>query len=145
MQSIGSVVGFVSGAALSEFVSWRLNFWVVLPFFLLSWIFAFFVPFPQFKKQPIHLDYGGVLSLVTVVSLSILLIILGPMWGWVSAPVICFYAIIPTAMLMFCSIERQSKNPLVNFYPVGERWWPLGVRVTAFCYWDWVRVRLSWH
>ncbi len=114
-QVLGYFVGPLVGGILAEHATWRLIYWINCAFCILALILtAFFYQQCNIPKQKAGFDFFGLILLVALSVIIVLTVSEGSYWGWVSAPLITFYALIPILFMVFIWSQSFVKSPVMN-------------------------------
>jgi EmrB/QacA subfamily drug resistance transporter len=111
--SVGSVVGLLAGAALTE-VSWRLAFLVNVPIGLLV-IYLARTALRETEKERMKLDVGGAVLATLASTAAVFCFSTGPEKGWLSPVTLASSLVALTAFVAFTLVERTAENPIVPF------------------------------
>ncbi|KAE8212556.1 hypothetical protein CF327_g3812 [Tilletia walkeri] len=115
--SIGTTIGPVIGGAFAQYVTWRLNFYIMLPFSAISLVLVSFLDL----KAPERSIAGGLLEVdwlgLITLSGSLTGILLALSWGgsmytWNSANIICALVFSTLGLAFYLFVEfRIAKRP----------------------------------
>lgn len=141
----GPVIGVTIGSPIIEYLGWRSLFWIQLVLIVLSFVVvALVLPSPRHRDLGVgpgragatawrrheRLDWIGSWSLSGSVTGAMLVLSLGPVIGWASAPVVASGVLALAAMALFVHRERTGASPLIppeyfrrrNFvFPMGTQ------------------------
>ncbi len=112
--SIGPAVGPIMGGYLLEFASWRIVYFVMIPFsglgVLLAWWFMPVLHRPERRR----LDQYGLLTIGIAVTTFIIALSQGRREGWESQSILVLFVISALAAILFVVIELRHPEPLVE-------------------------------
>lgn len=114
VATAGAASGLLLGGLLSQYLSWRWNFFVNVPAGLVdAWLILRFVPEPAKKADTKHLDLSGALLVTTGLVTLDFAITQGPVWGWLSPAILGSILLAVGLLLAFVWNERRSLHPLI--------------------------------
>lgn len=114
IASIFLASGSLIGGFLTQLASWRLVFWINVPLLIFSMIIVFLL-LEKERKQDLSLDWSGLLSLATGMSLLIFTLMEGGIIGWKSPLLISLLILAIISLTLFVWIEKHAKQPLIDF------------------------------
>jgi MFS family permease len=130
----GLVIGVVMGGALTSYFGWRAVFLVNVPLAGLALVVA---PALIDRDPPIArnraFDLPGAVSITGAVSLIVLVLVEGTVFGWRSPATIGILLIGLFLAAAFIVIERRSAAPLLPLAMLRNPWLMLGL-ITAFLF-----------
>src|SRR6185369_16851502 len=114
VATAGAAVGLLLGGLLSQYLSWRWNFFVNVPAGILDGLLILrFVPEPAKTADHKHLDLSGALLVTAGLITLDLAITQGPEWGWLSPLTLGAIATAVLLLVAFVWNERRAAHPLV--------------------------------
>jgi EmrB/QacA subfamily drug resistance transporter len=132
VSAIALAIGPLVGGIAVELVSWRLIFWLVVPFAALALaIMAIAAPESRDETAGTRLDVPGLLTLTLGLTAVVLALVQGKQWGWGSAATLCTLAAGLGLLAVFWVVEHHVSAPMVNFSLFRSRPY-LGATAAAF-------------
>ena len=111
---LSMAMGPVVGGALVDAVGWRGVFWVNIPVGIAALVLtALFVPESRAARPRRPDPFGQLLVIVLLGSLTYA-VIEGPAYGWGSARILSFFAVVVIALAGFLAYEPRHPEPLVD-------------------------------
>jgi DHA2 family multidrug resistance protein len=112
--SIGAAIAYIVGGYLIEHFSWRAMFYLSAPPGILSLLMGFWIlPNDRGERQG-AIDYWGILFMSLFLSTLLLALTQGRRAGWDSAYIRTLFAIAAPSLLIFVTIERCVRAPLIH-------------------------------
>ena len=112
--ALSSLIGAPVGGILTETLSWRWVFWIML--FLgpvVVAVVAFKMPWLRPPKRRFRIDVAGVLALSITLIPAMIALSLAAQWGWSAPQTIILFAVSAIALVFFIRIERRADQPIV--------------------------------
>lgn len=110
----GAAVGLLLGGILTQFLSWRWNFFVNVPIgIVLAMMIARLLPHEPQEHEHHTLDVPGALLVTSGLMLLVFALSQAPVWGWISMMTISSLVL---AMILLCGFlwnEAHASHPLV--------------------------------
>lgn len=114
VASGGAAIGLLLGGVLTQYISWRWNFFINVPVGILIVIAIYkFIPKDEIQNIPKHLDFLGALFITSSIMLLVLVFSEGSLWGWVSQRTILFLILSIVLLIIFLFNEAKSKHPIM--------------------------------
>ena len=116
VSALALAVGPVLGGYFTEYVSWRMIFYINLPVGLMAVVAAsMFVRESRDTTVGRQVDYPGVAVLTVMLTSLVLALIEGNAWGWTSPAVIGLVAVAVLSVPAFIAVEQRSSAPIIDF------------------------------
>lgn len=116
----GFALGLPLVGYLAQFHSWRLAFFLMLPFSILSVILCALIQEETERKKTAKFDYGGFICFAAFIGLLLVALTYGPMLstddGWRTPYILGCFVFAFIALIATIFIERSVDNPLI---PLG--------------------------
>lgn len=115
--ALSGLIGAPVGGILTEALSWRWVFWIMLfvgPFALAMVFFK--MPWLRPPPKPHRFDFAGLLGLTLTVFPAMVALSLAGSWGWLSLQVIGLFALSAIGLVVFLRIERRAEQPIVPLH-----------------------------
>ena len=116
INGIGLAIGPVVGGFIIGALSWHWVFLVNVPLIILSFIIC--IPNISESKnteQAAKIDWGGLLCLLVGLSILIIALIQGPLWGWGSRSTLHLIIVGIISLLLLYKIETTHQTPIIDF------------------------------
>lgn len=112
----GAAAGVLIGGILTQYLSWRWNFFINLPIgILVAFAAMYYIEETDGGLEHNHLDLFGAL----LVTLGLIALVFGftqaPIYGWGSHKTIQYFVASLALLAMFIVNERRVKHPLIPF------------------------------
>jgi len=129
--SIFLATGPFVGGIFTQYVSWRLVFWINVPIALIGFILAYFsVPRTPGKKE--SFDVRGFLTLSLGVSAIVVALMEADVWSWSSPLTLGLLALGLVLLALLIYVDRHAEKPYIDFSLFKERTF-LGTLIAIFC------------
>lgn len=115
--ALSGLIGAPVGGILTEALSWRWVFWIMLfvgPFALAMVLFK--MPWLRPPPKPHRFDFAGLAGLTVTVLPAMVALSLAGSWGWASLQVIGLFALSALGLIVFLRIERRAEQPIVPLH-----------------------------
>jgi len=114
VATAGAAVGLLLGGMLSQYLSWRWNFFINVPAGIIDALLILrFVPETAKTVEHKHLDLSGAVLVTTGLITLDFAITQGPEWGWLSPAILGSLLLAVGLLLAFVWNERRSSHPLI--------------------------------
>src|SRR5262245_43557673 len=119
----GGAVGLILGGVLTEYLSWRWNFFVNIPVGIATVLLSLrFVPESRAVGQRRGFDVAGAVTVTGGLMLIVYALVGATEHGWGSGRTLGLLAAGLTLLAAFVAIERRSASPLVRLSFFRQRW-----------------------
>ena len=120
--AISSVVGPTLGGLFSQFLSWRLIFFVNVPLCVIAVVLLVRVFHEKIERRKQKVDYLGAVLFTAALSLLILAVLEGGQaWSWDSAQSIGAFVIGGVLLAAFVFAERRAAEPILPLWVFSRR------------------------
>ena len=112
--ALSSLIGAPIGGVLTETLSWRWVFWIMLilgPVVIA--VVALRVPWLRPPKREFNIDVAGVLTLSVTLIPALIALSLASQWGWLAPQTLTLFLISALALFLFIRVERRADQPIV--------------------------------
>ena len=112
--ALSSLIGAPIGGVLTETLSWRWVFWIMLilgPTVIA--VVALKVPWLRPPKREFKVDVAGVLTLSVMLIPALIALSLASQWGWLAPQTLVLFLISALALFVFIRVERRAEQPIV--------------------------------
>ncbi|MEU3982837.1 MFS transporter [Streptomyces sp. NPDC026672] len=107
-----TAIGPILGGFLTQW-TWRAIFWVNVPVALVA-LLLIALARPRTTHRPAPMDYGGLVSIVSGIGLSVFGFQQANVWGWRSAGTWLCIAAGVALLALFVRVEMRSTSPLLD-------------------------------
>ena len=112
--ALSGLIGAPLGGVLTETLSWRWVFWVMLALGpIVLFVIALKMPWLRPPPKPFRLDIKGVVLLTTALVPAMISLSLAATWGWFAPQTLALFAVSIAAMYLFFRVERSAEQPIV--------------------------------
>lgn len=119
---ISAIMGPALGGLIVETLTWRLIFWMNIPFGLLSIMGIWFFLHEQIEKKKRAIDYKGTVLLTLGISTFMLILVEGGVkWTWNSWPIWLLSLLVMFSFFFFVRVEKKAIEPMMPFTIWQER------------------------
>lgn len=119
---ISAIMGPALGGLIVETLTWRLIFWMNIPFGLLSIMGIWFFLHEQIEKKKRAIDYKGTVLLTLGISTFMLILVEGGVkWPWNSWPIWLLSLLVMFSFFFFVRAEKKAIEPMMPFTIWQER------------------------
>jgi len=115
--SVGSVflaMGPFIGGVFTQYLSWRLIFWINIPILLIGFFLARF-SVPPFEKRETRFDYGGFVTFCLGITALIVALMQTRVWGWFSPFTIGLLVIGIFFLILLYKFDWKTDDPFLDF------------------------------
>ncbi len=112
--ALSGMIGAPIGGLLTEALSWRWVFWIMLligPLVML--VITFKMPWLRPPPRPLRLDLAGVLTLSAALIPAMISLSLAATWGWLAPQTLALFVVSALALTLFVRVERRAEQPIV--------------------------------
>jgi EmrB/QacA subfamily drug resistance transporter len=116
VSAIALAIGPLVGGTAVELVSWRLIFWMAVPFAALALaIMAVAAPESRDETAGRRIDLPGLVTVTLGLTAVVLALVQGKQWGWDSVATLGVLAAGVALLAMFWVVEHRVREPIVDF------------------------------
>jgi EmrB/QacA subfamily drug resistance transporter len=116
VSAVALAIGPLVGGIAVELVSWRLIFWLAVPFAALALaIMAVAAPESRDETAEARIDLLGLATLTLGLTAVVLALVQGKQWGWESAATLGVLAGGLALLALFWVVEHHVHQPIVDF------------------------------
>ncbi len=112
--ALSGMIGAPLGGALTEALSWRWVFWIMLligPLVMLT--ITFKMPWLRPPPRPLRIDLAGVVTLSAALIPAMIGLSLAATWGWLAPQTLLLFVVSVLALALFIRVERRADQPIV--------------------------------
>lgn len=137
VMALGTLAGPIIAGVLVDLVSWRSNFFVVVPLLVLLLAASFKSPFFSGQEKDstpraVNFDYSGTLSFITASMCFLLALTFMPDLGWRNPLILGLLVASLLSFYAFFRIERRASHPFIDLKIFRDKRFSLGMLVTFF-------------
>lgn len=115
ISAIFLALGPLIGGVLTEYISWRMIFWINIPIILFAILASLFLIKVESVKSKENFHFSGAFTLIISVVAFVVALMQGNIWGWSSLPIVLLLFIAPLFGALFVSLSLKEKHPLLDF------------------------------
>ncbi|MGI0140871.1 MAG: MFS transporter [Thermoplasmata archaeon] len=119
MNGVGSAIGLILGAWITENYGWQTNYHVLAPFAVLLTVILWFAVRESTQRHAERIDYVGISFLGASVALLLVAVTEGGTLGWTSATTLTLVVFGLGFALALIVAERRSARPLFQLKAPG--------------------------
>jgi EmrB/QacA subfamily drug resistance transporter len=117
VASGGAAVGVLLGGILTQYLTWRWNFFVNVPVGIGVVITSLrILPVHESEAEHNDLDLPGAILATGGLMTLVYGLVKAPQWGWTDTGTLTFFAIAVVALVLFVVNEARAKNPLMPLH-----------------------------
>jgi EmrB/QacA subfamily drug resistance transporter len=117
VSAVALAIGPLVGGVAVEVVSWRVIFWLVVPFAALALaIMAVSAPESRDETAEKRVDVPGVVTVTLGLTAVVLALVQGKQWGWDSASTLGVLAAGLGLLTCFWVVEHRVHQPIMDFH-----------------------------
>ena len=112
--ALSSLIGAPIGGVLTETLSWRWVFWIML--FLAPVVLTVVtlkMPWLRPPKRKFKIDVAGVIVLSVTLMPAMIALSLASQWGWFAPQTLLMFVVSVIALVLFIRIEQRAEQPIV--------------------------------
>ena len=112
--ALSSLIGAPIGGVLTETLSWRWVFWIML--FLAPVVLTVVtlkMPWLRPPKRKFKIDVAGVIVLSVTLMPAMIALSLASQWGWFAPRTLLMFVVSVIALVLFIRIEQRAEQPIV--------------------------------
>ena len=112
--ALSSLIGAPVGGVLTETLSWRWVFWIMLLLApIVIAVVAFKMPWLRPPKRKFKIDAAGVVALSITLIPAMIALSLGAEWGWFAPQTLLLFVASAISLVVFIRIEQRAEQPIV--------------------------------
>ena len=112
--ALSSLIGAPIGGVLTEALSWRWVFWIMLILApLVIAVIAFKMPWLRPPRREFRIDAAGVIMLSITLIPAMIALSLAADWGWLAPQTLVLFVISAIGLVVFIRVERRADQPIV--------------------------------
>lgn len=117
VASGGAAVGVLLGGILTQYLTWRWNFFVNVPVGIGVIITSLrILPVHESEAEHNDLDLPGAVLATGGLMTLVYGLVKAPQWGWTDTGTLTFFVIAAAALILFVINEARAKNPLMPLH-----------------------------
>jgi len=125
--SCGSLTGIPLGGFVTEHLSWRATFYLILPAGVIALFIACFIMRKSPRERDVPFDWWGALTLSTAMVTLMLALSNGQRDGWDSTPIVSLLLAFGVTLGAFLLIEPYTKTPMVDLRAFRSPQYAIGI------------------
>lgn len=114
ISSLFLLLGPVLGGFFTDYLSWRVIFWVNLPILLFGFLMSYRILAPE-KKGGGTFDFMGAIPLILSVICLVVALMQGAVWGWKSLPILLLFSSTLLLFLFYLRVSKKAQDPIIDF------------------------------
>lgn len=132
--SIGSIflaLGPIIGGVLTQYLTWRLVFWINIPVALFGLFLTYYVV-PKMKGISTRFDWIGFITFSLGISAIVVGLMQAKIWGWISVFTLGLLSFGVILLYILWAADRDIKDPYIDF-SLFRNFTFLGANTSIFC------------
>jgi len=125
--SCGSLTGIPLGGFITEHLSWRAAFYLILPAGIVALLIACLVMRKSPRERGLPFDWTGAITLGIAMVALMLVLSNGQREGWDSTPIVALLLLFVLAMGAFLVLEPRVKTPIVDLRAFRSSQYAIGI------------------
>lgn len=114
ISSLFLLLGPILGGIFTNYLSWRLIFWVNLPIILYGMVASYKI-LPSEKKGQGRFHLMGALPLMSSIIALVVALMEGASWGWRSYPILALFGASIFFFALYFFISKKEEEPILDF------------------------------
>ena len=121
MFGVGTAIGLVVGAWISENYGWRMTYHTVVPLAIGVTLLAFYKLQESPIRNPSKVDVIGATTFSVAILTFLVAMTEGERWGWTSLNTLGIMAISFVFIVLFILVERRVHDPMIDLAVLSKR------------------------
>jgi MFS family permease len=121
MNSVGSTIGLLGGAAITAAWGWQWNYRILGPVAIVLTLLLAVFALEGSRREKEGIDYAGAAFFAIGVGLLLVAVTEGASLGWTSAVTLSLFGVAGVLLVIFVVQELRVKQPMMNFRLPGIR------------------------